>query len=115
MDEVTANIDVANPELQTYTSRFISFYAKFIVKHSILVIILSFLLCGGISLFALKLKIDSDPNSIWVNPSSKIYKQKLYYESKWGKFYRLEQVFITFPNNQDNTIIRKQYLREVKN
>lgn len=76
-------------------------------------------LSGGL----LFLNVDSSPDSLWVNPNSKITQEMLDYQATYGGYYRIENMIFSFPRNasdelQDSSsdagnIFTKEYLYEV--
>lgn len=55
---------------------------------------------AGLSYGALQLQITVDPVELWASPSSRSRIEKDYFDSRFGPFYRTNQIFIK-PNKLD--------------
>lgn len=60
----------------------------------------------------LNLKVDTDPNAVWVSPSSVTGQEQDYFDSKFGPFFRIETMIFSAPDGETN-LIDKAYLQKV--
>lgn len=51
------------------------------------------------------IKIDTDPNLVWVPPNSKTSLQKNFFDAAFDPFYRIQQVRYTSPICAGSTVI----------
>uniref|UniRef100_A0A4W3IQ26 Niemann-Pick disease, type C1 n=1 Tax=Callorhinchus milii TaxID=7868 RepID=A0A4W3IQ26_CALMI len=73
-------------------------WGSFCVRHPAPVIVLSLVAVSICSSGLLYLKITTDPVELWSAPSSEARKEKHYFDSHFGPFFRTEQLIITAPN-----------------
>ncbi|KAF8901726.1 multidrug efflux transporter AcrB transmembrane domain-containing protein [Gymnopilus junonius] len=59
-----------------------------------------FAVMGSLNLGWKRFEVETDPVRLWVGPSSESKLQKEFFDSKFGPFYRTEQIFITSSENQ---------------
>lgn len=50
------------------------------------------------------MEVTTDPVELWASPNSRSRREKDFFDSKFGPFYRTAQVFIK-PTNQENVIM----------
>jgi Niemann-Pick C1 protein len=80
-----------------------SFFTKWgrsCAKHPVLVLFISSWVIAGLSHGAFYLQITTDPVELWASPGSRSRLEKDYFDSRFGPFYRTEQIFIK-PTNTD--------------
>ncbi|SCU98058.1 LAMI_0F12794g1_1 [Lachancea mirantina] len=63
-------------------------YSKTVIFTSVLIVVL--LSIAGV-VFG---ELERDPINLWVSKNSKSYKEKAYFDDKFGPFYRVEQIFV---------------------
>ncbi|KAK9255005.1 sterol-sensing domain of SREBP cleavage-activation-domain-containing protein [Lipomyces tetrasporus] len=98
-DIVESSEMVEGPSTSTYwlhralQSRFTTI-GLFCAQFPGLVIGLSLLIVGIMSLGWFHFTIETNPVRLWVSPTSAPYKEKEFYDSNFGPFYRAEQAFV---------------------
>lgn len=110
-DPITGQQKVVNPDNLSCSQTYFHYHAQLCSKHPVPIMIMSVVLCLLLSLGLIFIKIESDPNQIWVNEDSDTGKQAKYYKDTYGPYYRQEQAFFAFPYN--NTVITKENLLEL--
>lgn len=63
-------------------------------NNPVLVLAISSWIIAGLSYGALQLQITVDPVELWANPTSRSRIEKDYFDSRFGPFYRTNQIFI---------------------
>ncbi|KAK9332201.1 sterol-sensing domain of SREBP cleavage-activation-domain-containing protein [Lipomyces starkeyi] len=90
---------VESPSTKTYSlhkalqSRFTT-VGLFCAQFPGLVIGISLLIVGLMSLGWLHFTIETNPVRLWVSPNSAPYQEKEFYDNNFGPFYRAEQAFV---------------------
>lgn len=69
-------------------------------NNPVLVLAITSWVVAGLSYGALQLIITTDPVELWANPTSRSRVEKEYFDSRFGPFYRTNQIFIK-PVKQD--------------
>jgi Niemann-Pick C1 protein len=87
------------------SKRFFTKWGTWCAKHPVLVLFISSWIIAGLSHGAFRLKIITDPVELWAAPGSRSRLEKDYFDSRFGPFYRTEQLFIK-PTNQDYVSLR---------
>ncbi|EAS36030.2 niemann-Pick C type protein family [Coccidioides immitis RS] len=67
---------------------------RFCARFPALTIVTSFLIVGLMSLGWLRFSVEKDPVRLWVSPTSEAAREKQYFDSNFGPFYRAEQAFL---------------------
>ncbi|XP_069778710.1 NPC intracellular cholesterol transporter 1 [Narcine bancroftii] len=78
-------------------------WGSFCVRNPAPVIILTTTAIGACSLGLMFMKLTTDPVEIWSSPSSQARKEKYYFDTHFGPFFRTEQLIITAPNSSWTT------------
>lgn len=82
--------------------------------HPIIIILSALVITAVCCVGFLKVDIQSDPQKLWVDPQSRSYKEKGYFDDKFGDFYRVEQIIMTARHNpDDHDLFQKPYLEEL--
>ena len=76
-------------------STFLARYAAFVASYPWLVIGGGLVLTVVCAVGLLKARLESDPIALWVSPSSAVLRDKEYFDSTFGPFYRTEQLIFT--------------------
>mmetsp|Transcript_8387 Transcript_8387/g.16654 ORF Transcript_8387/g.16654 Transcript_8387/m.16654 type:complete len:928 (-) Transcript_8387:2404-5187(-) len=88
--------------------------ARLSSKYPVYVILFGLVLTSACAVGFLKVDIQSNPQKLWVDPESRSYKEKSYFDDKFGDFYRVEQVIMTARHNpDDHDLFQKSYLEEL--
>ncbi|XP_060679902.1 NPC intracellular cholesterol transporter 1 [Hemiscyllium ocellatum] len=74
-------------------------WGSFCVRKPFLVIVVTIFAVGVCSSGLVYMKITTDPVEIWSAPSSQARKEKYYFDTHFGPFFRTEQLIITAPNS----------------
>ncbi|KAM3130411.1 hypothetical protein pb186bvf_017510 [Paramecium bursaria] len=82
-------------------------------KYPCLVVLLCVTITGILSLGIYNLRILTDPQDLWVSPNSRTYKEQEDFSSKFGPFYRINQMMLTYTNDHWVNIFRKEALQVV--
>ncbi|XP_038664466.1 NPC intracellular cholesterol transporter 1 [Scyliorhinus canicula] len=80
-----------------------TWWGSFCVRNPALVIVLTVIAVGICSSGLLFMKITTDPVEIWSAPTSQARKEKYYFDTHFGPFFRTEQLIITAPNSSWTT------------
>ncbi|XP_063704530.1 NPC intracellular cholesterol transporter 1 homolog 1b [Culicoides brevitarsis] len=75
-------------------ARFFTKWGQWVASHPILVLMLFSWLLIGLGYGATKIIIVTDPVELWAAPHSRSRLEKDYFDSRFGPFYRTEQIFI---------------------
>ncbi|WEW58683.1 niemann-Pick type C- protein 1 [Emydomyces testavorans] len=67
---------------------------RFCARFPALTIVASVIIIGLLSLGWLRFSVERDPVRLWVSPTSAAAKEKEYFDSNFGPFYRAEQAFL---------------------
>ncbi|XP_028659508.1 NPC intracellular cholesterol transporter 1 [Erpetoichthys calabaricus] len=83
---------------ENYLRLLFSSWGSFCVQHPLPIILLTLMFiaicCSGLA----HMKITTDPVQLWSSPSSQARKEKDYFDSHFGPFFRTEQLIITTPH-----------------
>lgn len=90
--QVKQNSDFAN-----ILQYFFNVHAYYCSHHPYLMMSVPIVICIGLSVGMLFLKIESDPNQIWVDENSVIGLEAKHYHENYGPYYRQEQALFSFP------------------
>lgn len=90
--------------IDIWFARFFTKWGQWVARHPILVLMLFSWLLVGLGYGATKIIIVTDPVELWAAPHSRSRIEKDYFDSRFGPFYRTEQIFIK-PKNQANIIL----------
>ena len=63
-------------------------------KNPVLVLAITSWIVAGLSYGAFNLQITVDPVELWANPNSRSRIEKDFFDSRFGPFYRTNQIFI---------------------
>uniref|UniRef100_UPI00398E95F7 NPC intracellular cholesterol transporter 1 isoform X1 n=1 Tax=Pristiophorus japonicus TaxID=55135 RepID=UPI00398E95F7 len=74
-------------------------WGSFCVRHPAPVIMLTIIAIAVCSSGLVFMKITTDPVEIWSAPSSQARREKYYFDTHFGPFFRTEQLIITAPNS----------------
>jgi len=97
-------------------------HGRFIGRRPVLVLLLSVAFTAACSVWIYRLEIITQPDKLWVPNDSVAAQDKAYFDSKFGPFYRIEQIIITpqgFDYAQDtsndtrNHVITREHLLAV--
>uniref|UniRef100_A0A8C6V3J7 Niemann-Pick disease, type C1 n=1 Tax=Neogobius melanostomus TaxID=47308 RepID=A0A8C6V3J7_9GOBI len=105
-----------------------SSWGSFCVRYPLLVILGCIILVGLSSAGLVYMRITTDPVELWSSPSSQARREKDYFDSHFGPFFRTAQLIITTPVNHPeiykpyfpgpdvpfNTILTKAILHETQ-
>lgn len=58
------------------------------------------------------MEVTTDPVELWASPNSRSRREKDYFDSKFGPFYRTAQVFIK-PTSQENVMMSSGQLENI--
>ncbi|XP_049848356.1 NPC intracellular cholesterol transporter 1-like isoform X2 [Schistocerca gregaria] len=84
------------------------YHGVFVAKHYILVILVSLLFAIVLSSFNYRFSFIVDPVHLWTSVKSESYKEKVYFDTNFGPFYRIEISILTKKNtSSEDTIIDK--------
>ncbi|XP_051878695.1 NPC intracellular cholesterol transporter 1 [Pristis pectinata] len=78
-------------------------WGAFCVRNPAPVIILTVIAIGVCSSGLVFMRVTTDPVEIWSAPSSQARKEKYYFDTHFGPFFRTEQLIITAPNSSWTT------------
>lgn len=81
-------------------ARFFTYFGTWIAKHPVLVLAIFSWFLIGLGYGATKLKIVTDPVELWSAPNSRARVEKDYFDSRFGPFYRTEQIFFKPKSNE---------------
>jgi Niemann-Pick C1 protein len=88
--------------------------ARLSSQHPILTILGALILTSVCCVGFLKVDIQSNPQKLWVDPQSRAYKEKAYFDDKFGDFYRVEQIIMSARHSpDDHDLFQKPYLEEL--
>jgi hypothetical protein len=76
-------------------SRVFRWYGRKVARHPLVFLVFSALSAGVLALGMRYITIDSDPDVIWVPPTSNTALQKQYFDSAFDPFFRINQVIIS--------------------
>ncbi|CAH0550205.1 unnamed protein product [Brassicogethes aeneus] len=88
-------------KINHYLEDFFRKFATGISKHAVIVLIISLIVVCSIttgSFYPSPLKITTSPVEIWASPTSRSRKEKDFFDSNFGPFYRTNQIFIKAKN-----------------
>jgi Niemann-Pick C1 protein len=87
---------------------------KFSSRRPILVILIALSFTIFCSVGLIWLNVQTDPQKLWVDPSSRTNHEQDYFDDQFGKFYRVNQAVFTSRLNRETTdVFQKQYLQEL--
>lgn len=86
--------------IDIWFARFFTKWGQWVAQHPLLVLMLFSWLLVGLGYGATKIIIVTDPVELWAAPQSRSRIEKDYFDSRFGPFYRTEQIFIK-PKNQN--------------
>lgn len=89
--------------IDIWFARFFTKWGQWVANHPILVLMLFSWLLFALGYGATKIIIVTDPVELWAAPHSRSRIEKDYFDSRFGPFYRTEQIFIK-PKNQSMII-----------
>ncbi|XP_067833782.1 NPC intracellular cholesterol transporter 1 [Heptranchias perlo] len=78
-------------------------WGSFCVRNPVPVIMLTLIAVAVCSSGLVFMKITTDPVEIWSAPTSQARKEKYYFDTHFGPFFRTEQLIITAPNSSWST------------
>ncbi|XP_067887182.1 NPC intracellular cholesterol transporter 1 isoform X2 [Heterodontus francisci] len=78
-------------------------WGSFCVRNPAPVIVLTIIAVGVCCSGLVFMKITTNPVEIWSSPSSQARKEKYYFDTHFGPFFRTEQLIITAPNSSWTT------------
>eukprot|EP00744_Colponema_vietnamica_P003701 GILI01005628.1.p1 GENE.GILI01005628.1~~GILI01005628.1.p1 ORF type:complete len:950 (-),score=322.34 GILI01005628.1:302-3151(-) len=81
--------------MEHYFQRWFLKQGRFCARHPYIVIALGFVFTGLFSLGFLNMTIQSDPQKLWVPPSSRSATEQSYFNEKYGAFFRINQAIFT--------------------
>lgn len=90
----------------------LAFYCAFYPKFIISITLLTSLVLSSCSYFV---QLEKNPVNLWVSSSAEAYKQKEFFDTNFGPFYRTEQIFVV---NETGSVINHETLEwwfEVEN
>ena len=73
-------------------------YGKFAAEFWYITLLLSVLICTGLSCGLFFFRVASDPMQLWTSPGGQAAIEKDYFDSKFGPSHRIEKFVITAPN-----------------
>nr|XP_033789766.1 NPC intracellular cholesterol transporter 1 [Geotrypetes seraphini] len=73
-------------------------WGSFCVRNPVLIIIFTLIFIAACCTGLMHMTITTDPVELWSSPSSKARKEKEYFDSHFGPFFRTEQIIVTVPN-----------------
>eukprot|EP01100_Stratorugosa_tubuloviscum_P013850 TRINITY_DN711_c2_g4_i1.p1 TRINITY_DN711_c2_g4~~TRINITY_DN711_c2_g4_i1.p1 ORF type:complete len:1200 (+),score=521.97 TRINITY_DN711_c2_g4_i1:261-3860(+) len=107
-DEFSGAFMIAKAERSTsLVGRFFRAQGYFCAKNPTLVIFLTLLFCACLGIGLIKIEVITDPIDLWSSPSNQINKDKDYFDSHFGPFYRIEQLIIR-PANTSHKLLSKE-------
>lgn len=80
-------------------------------KHPKKTIVGCIILTVLLSLPILRIKIDSDPESIWIPQNTDTAREKTYFDKHYGRFFRIEQLIFTSLRVNEDLIAKKFLVR----
>lgn len=81
-------------------AKLFTIFGSWIAKHPVLVLAIFSWFIIGLGYGATKIKIVTDPVELWSAPNSRARVEKDYFDSRFGPFFRTEQIFFK-PKKQD--------------
>lgn len=64
-------------------------------RNPFLLLVTSVVVCGTLCLGLIEMRVESDPQRLWVGPGSQAARDKETYEASFGPFYRITQVILS--------------------
>jgi Niemann-Pick C1 protein len=83
--------------------------AGMLVRYSSQVLLGWLALTAVLSLGLVNVKIESDPENLWVSKDSTTYKQQQQFKDRFGAFFRTEQLLLVQKSGRAN-VFNKTYL-----
>lgn len=80
--------------LNTYCDRGFSRLARTCARYPAITIVSSIVVVGLLSLGWIRFAVETDPVRLWVAPDSDAAKEKEFFDSNFGPFFRAEQAFL---------------------
>eukprot|EP00743_Colponemidia_sp_Colp-15_P001911 GILK01002081.1.p1 GENE.GILK01002081.1~~GILK01002081.1.p1 ORF type:complete len:1013 (+),score=204.17 GILK01002081.1:56-3040(+) len=94
--------------MQDFLKRWFYKQGRLCAKHPIAVIIACIVFTVGCSFGIFKLSLQSDPQKLWVPPTSRSANEQNYFNDRFGSFFRISQVILTARNSsQPKDIINR--------
>ncbi|GAM20374.1 hypothetical protein SAMD00019534_035490 [Acytostelium subglobosum LB1] len=106
-NNMSDDIGITDPSL---VQRAFFVYGKFITRFPKLVILVCILFAAICAVGILRLDIEQDPVKLWASPDSRAVKEKAYFDSNFGPFYRTEQLIITLRNDSYGQVMSQDSL-----
>lgn len=82
------------PAIDIMFTKFFTKWGQFVANHPVIILMLFSWTIIGLGYGASKLIIITDPVELWAAPQSRSRLEKDYFDSRFGPFYRTEQIFI---------------------
>ena len=89
----------AGQTFEGWISQVFAWWGRFVAKYWFLVIPVTLLVVGGCCVGLKFFEVTTDPVELWSAPSSRARKEKDYFDSHFGPFYRTSQIIITAPHS----------------
>ncbi|KAH3902957.1 related to Niemann-Pick type C-related protein 1 [Saccharomycodes ludwigii] len=120
-DTLNTRIESSDSLFQQYASRnehgpsllvseYVGEVARFCTTQASLVLSVSAIIVSLLTFCMFQFgELELNPVKLWVSESSEKYKEKLYFDEKFGPFYRTEQIFVVNSSTQDQDSIFTDY------
>ncbi len=87
--------------VNTYCDRAFSALGRTCANFPAITIVTSVIIVGLLSIGWMRFEVEQDPVKLWVSPDSDAAKEKIFFDTNFGPFFRAEQAFLVNDTNPE--------------